>query len=287
MNEFWTYPLFKLGETTFTTGQVLSTILILVLGWLILSMFARYVGLRLTRDTKLAPDRIQAIQRGIFYLSYLLVLLTGLSLLSIPVTAFAFMSGAIAIGVGFGAQNIINNFISGWILMSEKPIRIGDFVEVDGAKGVVEIIGNRSTRIKRIDGVHMLVPNSLLLEKTVINWTLIDKKMNTFVRVGVAYGTDPERVRELLYDIAKEQPQVLEDPPCTVYFENFGDSSLEFDIYFWCETPNSRGLKLVATEMRMAISQTFADNNIAIAFPQQDIHIKSLPERLSEKTSEP
>lgn len=275
MSSFWQYPLVKLGGVSLTTGQVISTILILVLGWIILAMLSRRITARLVGTSGINTDRAQTIQRVIFYLSYLLVLLTGMSLLNIPVTAFAFMSGAIAIGVGFGAQNIINNFISGWILMSERPIRIGDFVEVDGAKGVIEKIGNRSTRIKRIDGVHLLVPNSILLEKTVINWTLIDKKVNTSVKVGVAYGSDVEHVRTLLLDVATANPEVLSTPPPTIYFDNFGNSALEFEMFFWCEAANLRELKLVATAIRFAVDAAFRQHDIVIAFPQTDIHLKS------------
>ena len=119
--------------------------------------------------------------------------MTAMSLLRIPLTAFAFISGAVAIGVGFGAQNIINNFISSWILMSERPVRIGDFVEIDNSAGVVEMIGNRSTRIRRTDGVHMLVPNSQMLERIVVSWTLIDKSIRSMVRWASPMGPRREK----------------------------------------------------------------------------------------------
>ncbi|MEE4293069.1 MAG: mechanosensitive ion channel domain-containing protein, partial [Xanthomonadales bacterium] len=178
-----------------------------------------------------------------------------------------------AIGVGFGAQNIINNLISGWILMSERPVRIGDFVEIDDHRGTVESIGNRSTRIRRIDGVHLLVPNSQMLERVVVNWTLIDRDFRTTVRVGVAYGSPVRRVEELLYQAAGAQEDVLDTPKPIVVFEDFGDNSLVFDLFFWCHAGGERELRVIRSDIRFRIEQLFAENGITIAFPQRDVHL--------------
>ena len=202
--------------------------------------------------------------------------MTAMSLLRIPLTAFAFISGAVAIGVGFGAQNIINNFISSWILMSERPVRIGDFVEIDNSAGVVEMIGNRSTRIRRTDGVHMLVPNSQMLERIVVNWTLIDKSIRSMVRVGVAYGSPARKVAELIRQAVVENPNVLEDREPVVVFEDFGDSTLVFEAYFWAELSNQREQRQIRSEVRFRIDELFRENDIVIAFPQRDVHLGSL-----------
>ena len=165
----------------------------------------------------------------------ILVVLTALGLLGIPLTTFHFATGALAIGVGFGAQNIINNFISGWILMTERPIRIGDFIEIDSWQGVVETIGNRSTRIRRTDGVHLLVPNSLLLERTVVNWTLVDLEIRTTVRVGVAYGSPVRLVAETHpCRPFSENPKVKANQPPASYSKTSATTALVFDAYFWC-----------------------------------------------------
>lgn len=131
------------------------------------------------------------------------LVITALDLLNVPLTAFAFVSGAVAIGVGFGAQNIINNFISGWILMWERPIRIKDYIELGDTAGTVEEINTRSTRIRRIDNVHLLVPNSKLLEETVVNLTLVDRLLRSVVRVGVVYGADVTRWRSCFSPLQK------------------------------------------------------------------------------------
>ena len=196
-----------------------------------------------------------------------------LGLLNVPITALAFISGAIAIGVGFGAQNIINNLISGWILMSERPVRIGDLVEIDEHRGVVEVIGNRSTRIRRIDGVHLLVPNSQMLERVVVNWTLVDKDFRTTVRVGVAYGSPVRLVEELLYRAVDEQKEVLKKPAPLVVFEDFGDSALIFDVFFWCHAGSERELRAVRSDVRFRVTGLFEEHGIVIAFPQRDLHL--------------
>jgi small-conductance mechanosensitive channel len=194
-------------------------------------------------------------------------------MLRIPITALAFISGAVAIGVGFGAQNIINNLISGWILMSEQPVRIGDFVELDSHRGIVESIGNRSTRIKRTDGVHLLVPNSQMLESVVVNWTLIDRNFRTSVRVGVAYGSPVRLVEKFLLQAANEQPDALVEPSPVVIFEDFGDNALIFEVFFWCQGGGERELRVIRSDVRFRIEQYLGANDIVIAFPQRDVHL--------------
>ncbi len=202
-----------------------------------------------------------------------LVALTILSVLGIPITAFAFATGAIAIGVGFGAQNIINNFISGWILIAERPIRINDFIEIDGNMGTVSEVGARSTLIHRTDGVHMLVPNSTLLETTVINWTLLDRNIRTSLRIGVAYGSNPMQVVELMKEAVSGVAEVLDTPPPEYVFEDFGDSALIFDVYFWSHVMGAKTLRSIRSDIRFRISEIFAANDVVIAFPQMDIHL--------------
>ncbi|MDX1498265.1 MAG: mechanosensitive ion channel [Woeseiaceae bacterium] len=255
-----------------TVGQILLVLLLLFLGYL----FSRLVGFLLERrlhSAKLRPDLIHTLKRITFITILVLVVLTALSLLGIPLTAFAFATGAIAIGVGFGAQNIINNFISGWILMAERPIRIDDTIELDGNLGTVENIGTRSTRIRRMDGVHLLVPNSHLLERTVINRTLVDLQMRTQIRVGVAYGSPVKRVAELILQAVREQPEVKSDPEPTVIFEDFGDNALIFDAYFWSDLGAERMLRRIRSSIRFRISELFEAEGIVIAFPQRDVHL--------------
>ena len=260
------------GGQSITVGQVLSVIALLLVGYLGSRLVGFILGRRLQK-TDLRPDVVHILKRIAFFTILILVFITALGLLGIPLTAFAFATGALAIGIGFGAQNIINNFISGWILMAERPIRINDFIEIDGAHGVVENIGTRSTRIRRTDGVHLLVPNSALLERTVTNWTLVDQEVRTIVRVGVEYGSPVRKVAELILQAVTEQTDVKSEPHPSVVFEDFGDNSLVFDTYFWCDVGGEHLLREIRSAIRFRISELFETNGIVIAFPQRDVHL--------------
>jgi len=269
----WNFGLFRLSEGgSITVGQIVLVIVLLSGGMLASRWIERLIARRISR-TRIHADAAQLIQRLAFYALLVIVVVTALNMLHVPLTAFAFISGAVAIGVGFGAQNIINNFISGWILMSERPVGIGDFVEIEGASGTVEKIGNRSTRIRRVDGVHMLVPNSRILENTVINWTLIDRKVRTTVSVGVAYGSPVREVERLIYQAVTEHPGVEKEPEPSVIFNDFGDNALMFDAFFWCDVGGERELRRTRSDIRFRISELFEQNEIVIAFPQRDVHL--------------
>ena len=260
------------NDQAITIGQLALVVALLVFGYLGSRFIGYLLGKRLA-NTKLRPDIVYAFKRITFFTIFILVVLTALGLLGIPLTTFHFATGALAIGVGFGAQNIINNFISGWILMTERPIRIGDFIEIDDWQGVVETIGNRSTRIRRSDGVHLLVPNSALLERTVVNWTLVDLEIRTTVRVGVAYGSPVAQVADLIMQAVMAEAQVKQEPPPSVVFEDFGDNALIFDAYFWCDVGGEKALREIRSSIRFGISAAFENNGIVIAFPQRDVHL--------------
>ena len=262
-------------DSAYTVGQFILLGLLLATGFGVSKLLENLFSRRLQRTT-LSPNAIQTLQRVLFYTLIIGVIIAGLSLLNIPIASFAFLTGAIAIGVGFGAQNILNNFISGWILMSEQPVRVGDFIEIDQHTGVVERIGNRSTRIRRVDGVHILVPNSQMLERVVVNWTLVDKQIRTTIRIGVAYGSQPQQVAETIEQAVRAQADVLDDPAPRVIFEDFGDNALIFDAIFWCNVGGERELRQVRSNIRFKISELFGERNITIAFPQRDVHIDGI-----------
>ncbi len=264
--------LLNLGGQQLTVGQLLTAPVVVIIGFLVARWCEKILTRRLAAS-QTNPDLVHFTRRAFYVLVIVLLVFTALDLLNVPLGAFAFVSGAIAIGVGFGAQNIINNFISGWILMWERPIRIGDFLEIGETKGTVEAINTRSTRIKRVDGVHLLVPNSQLLENTVVNWTLVDRRMRALVRVGVAYGSPVQTVRRLLEETVRSDPDVMENPEPLVIFEDFGDSALVFDVYFWIDASGERDLRQVRSNLRFAITEQFDSNGIVIAFPQRDVHI--------------
>jgi len=267
--------LFQMSDgTQIRVAELVLVLVALLVGYILSKLIERFMQRRLA-NSDLRPDAAYVLQRVIFYALLVIVVMTALSLLHVPLTAFAFVSGAIAIGVGFGAQNVINNFISGWILLFEKPVRIGDFIEIDTHQGVVQRIGNRSTLIHRTDGVHLLIPNSQMLERVVVNWTLLDDRIRTIVRVGVAYGSPVEKVAELIHQAVSEEEDVLDDPAVKVIFDDFGDSALIFDAYFWAEVGGERMLRQIRSSIRFRIDRLFRENGIVIAFPQRDVHMNA------------
>ena len=273
LRSFWNYTLAESPTNqSITVGEVLTVLALVVVGYYGSRFLVYMLGRRLSK-LEVQPDVIHVVKRVIFIIFLVVVALTALSLLGIPLTAFAFATGAIAIGVGFGAQNIINNFISGWILMAERPIRINDFIEIDNTRGVVEAVGTRSTRIRRTDGVHLLVPNSQLLERTVVNWTLIDREIRTTVRVGVEYGSPVKLVADLILQAVNEHETVKKKPAPSVVFEDFGDNALIFDAYFWSDVGGEKFLRDIRSDLRFRITELFEENDIVVAFPQRDVHL--------------
>ncbi len=282
LTDFFSKTLFTINEQAVSIGQVLLVPLIFIVGLLVARLLIGKLSQRLTTK-KLNADAIHLLQRVLYVLTLIILVITSLDLLNVPLTAFAFISGAVAIGVGFGAQNIINNFISGWILMWERPIKIGDFLELGETRGTVEAINTRSTRIRRVDGVHLLIPNSYLLENTVVNWTLIDRKMRTSVRIGVSYGSPVEQVAKLIKQAVDDQAIALNDPAPVVFFEDFGDSALIFETFFWINATADRDLRQIRSNIRFRIDTLFRENNIVIAFPQRDVHVDGVIQIANDK----
>ncbi|PKH88076.1 mechanosensitive ion channel family protein [Colwellia sp. Bg11-28] len=262
----------SIAEQPITIGDILLVPTFLIIGFFLTKWSVKIITHRLTTKNT-DPNIIHLLQRVFYVVAITIIVITTLDVINVPITAFAFLSGAIAIGFGFGAQNIINNFISGWILMWERPIRIGDFLEVEDAKGIVEQINTRSTRIKRVDGVHLLIPNSKLIENTVINWTLVDSLMRSTVRVGVAYGTSAKKVSELILQATTEQSRILTDPKPLVVFEDFGDNALIFEVNFWMKSNVEGGLRVMRSNIRFRLDELFEEHNIIVAFPQRDVHL--------------
>lgn len=273
LNNFLDITLLDFADTSITVGQVITVVLTVLLGSLFVIWVTRALRNHLTKRVR-SQDLVQMLSRAFLIMGFVVLTFIVLDLLQVPLTAFAFISGAVAIGVGFGAQNIINNFISGWILMWERPIKIGDFLELGEVRGTVEAINTRSTRIRRLDGVYVVVPNSHLLENEVTNWTLTNRVVRTSVIVGVAYGSNVELVTRLLEQAADEHDSVLKDPERTVVFEDFGDSALIFDLMIWMKVVSgARSLRAVRSDLRYRIDSLFREHDVVISFPQRDVHV--------------
>lgn len=274
MLDFLNNTAFKIGANQVITWlQIVYSLAFVIVSWFGSRLLAFLIVRKLLNKARISLDSKAIIQRIIFFSMVILVILSVLTYLGIPLATFAFISGAVAIGFGFGAKNIIENFLSGWILMSEKPIRIGDVIEMDEFLGVIIEIGNRSTQIRRNDGAQIVVPNSQLLESKLINWTLFDPYIRTTVRVGVAYGSDVELVKEQLSHIIQNHPLIQKEPQPIVVFEDFGDSSLVFDTFFWISVKSGTEPRLLRSEIRCSIERAFKTHGIVVAYPQRDVHV--------------
>lgn len=273
-DEIMNKPLISLKEgTSINLWQLLLALVFIVVAWLVSRFVAKFIGRKILKMMNISDDNVIIIQRLVFFVMLGIIVITVLSFLNVPLTAFAFISGAVAIGVGFGAKNVMDNFISGWILMSERPVRINDVVEMEDQLGRVIQVGNRSTMIRRIDGAHLVIPNSTLLQSNLINWTLVDPNIRNSVKVGVAYGSDVEKVRDILMQIMQDSDSVLKDPEPIVIFEDFGDSALVFEIWYWAQINTIRELRKIRSDLRFEIDKRFRENDIVIAFPQRDVHL--------------
>jgi small-conductance mechanosensitive channel len=186
----------------------------------------------------------------------------------------AFLAGALGVGIGFGLQNVISNFISGLIILAEQPIALGDRVEVSGAVGRVTEISLRSTTVITSDNICIIVPNSNLITGTLVNWSHGDPTVRTRLPVGVAYGTDIEKVRDLLLEVAAADPDILKNPAPEVLFVGYGDSSINFELAVWSTMVADKPLRF-KSRIYYAMHKTLEAHKIEIPFPQRDLHLRS------------
>ncbi len=272
--KIWNLELANVDETSVTVGKVISSVLLMFFGFFGARWFSRMLGKRMPQ-MGVDEAAVQTIESLSFYILLVTFALTALKYVSVPLTVFTFLGGAIAIGVGFGSQNVVNNFISGLILLAERPIKAGDLIKIGETYGNVTKIGARSTQIRTGENQDITVPNSTFLENEVTNLTRRDDRLRTSITVGVAYGTSPELVMELLERTATEQPGVNERPKPIVWFNDFGDNSLVFQVHFWINARTLTQMRAIETRVRLGIARSFREHDIVIAFPQRDLHIQS------------
>jgi small-conductance mechanosensitive channel len=223
-----------------------------------------------------------------YYLLLMLGLVVALAAAGFEVSQLAIVLGALSLGIGLGLQTVVNNFVSGLILMFERPIQPGDTVEVAGTVGTVREIGMRATTFTTFEGADVVVPNGMLLSEKLINWTLTSNTRRVDIPVGVAYGSDPEKVRTLLLEVAQRTERVVHQPPPAVWFTGFGASSLDFSVRVWTRLDDHPGVR---SALGLAIHDALRDAGIEIPFPQQDLHLKSVErgvfDRLQGKADPP
>ena len=271
-NHIWHFS-FSIGETQIFLHQIFLALIVFILGLVVSKLLSRRVGKKVLPRMKVQEGPASAIQTILYYILLIITAIIALQIAQVPLTVFTIFGGALALGIGFGSQNIMNNFISGLILMLERPIQVHDFVTVNDQTGKVLKIGARATHIQRYDGVTVIVPNSHLLENAVANWNLPDPRIRSMIPVGVAYGTDVQLVKKTLEQLLTDHIRVLESPDNRVLFMGFGDSSLDFEVHFWISPRSTFDRRQIESDLRFKIDALFREHNITIPFPQRDVHI--------------
>ena len=272
----WQYELGVAGDSPITVGKIVLALGLIIFGLIGARLFSRGLERRVLPGFGLDRGASHAFAELAFYALLVVVFLISLQVVSIPLTVFAVAGGALAIGVGLGSQNILNNFISGIVLLAERPIKIGDLVQVDDTYGNVERIGLRSTRIRTGENIHVIVPNSTFLETNVVNWTHNDPEVRIMVGVGVAYGSPTREVEARIRAALADNGKILARPEPIVLFREFGDNALHFEMHFWVRIRAQMERLRIESDVRFAIDEQFAEAGIVIAFPQRDVHLDTL-----------
>jgi potassium efflux system protein len=271
------------GETS--TNQITLATVLTVVVLAALTLFAArrlpaLVEIALRSRTSTSPGARYAVSTLLNYTIIGTGIVAGLSALGLQWAQLQWLVAALGVGIGFGLQEIVANFISGLIILFERPIRVGDIVTVGDNDGVVTRIRIRATTIKDFDGKELLVPNKEFITQRLLNWSLSDAMIRLVIKVGVVYGSDVEKAMQILSEIANEHPKVVDDPESTVVFTQFGDNSLNLALRCFIASVDDR--MPVITDLHREINNRFNDAGLVIAFPQRDVHLDSAqPIRIS------
>ncbi len=276
LDQVFSRPILHLGSLPVTLAFLVKMTLFLTLLGIVAGLARGVLQNRLLTHASLDSGQRYAYSRIGSYVIYLIGLVIGLQTAGVNLNSLLVVGGAVGIGVGLGLQTLTNNFVSGLALLFERPIKIGDRVEVGGVLGDVVRMASRSTWVRTNENVVIIVPNSEFITSRVTNWTANDRSVRFSMPIGVGYGSSPSQVREILMGTAQSHPDVLQNPSPDVLFVGFGDSSLNFELRVWTvrqvQTPKS-----LMSDLYFAVFENFGKAGIEIPFPQRDVHVKSIP----------
>ncbi|MEL6297415.1 MAG: DUF3772 domain-containing protein [Pseudomonadota bacterium] len=266
---------FEVGGVRVVPSSIVFAVLLFIGLIFLTRLVQRWLSKTLLTAKRMDPGLANSIHTGIGYAGMAIAVLVGLSYAGLDITNLAIVAGALSVGIGFGLQSIVNNFVSGLILLVERPVKVGDWIVVNGAEGFVRRISVRATEIETFNRASLILPNSELITGTVQNWTHRNALGRVDVSVGVGYDSDPQKVMDLLLKIADESEMIIRFPAPFVSFDNLGNSALEFTLRaFVSDVTTSLSTR---TKLRHAIVEAFREEGIEIPFPQQDIHIRDVP----------
>ena len=274
INKYLSRSLFTFGDTPVTIWMLLYFLLLLVFLFFGTAILKRWFVYKLLGRTSLDIGVQHAIGTIFRYVLMVLGFMLILQFLGVDLSGFTIIASALGVGVGFGLQNITNNFVSGIIILFERPIKIGDRIEVGEVTGDVIKISMRSTTILTNDNISIIVPNSDFISTTVVNWSHTDRNVRFNFPVGVSYKSDPETVKNILLEVAEKNEGVLKDPPPDVLLNDYGDSSINFTLRVWTSTYITKPI-LLKSQLYYSAFEMFKERGIEIPFPQRDIHVKN------------
>lgn len=274
----------KIERVEITPYRAIKIVLFISVFLMLSATLTRTMDRQLEKIHSLNSSNRELFIKALQILSAFIIFMVTLNILHVDLTAFAVVGGAVGIGVGFGLQKIASNFMSGIILLMEKTIRMGDVIELpDGVWGTVRRIGGRYTLVESFESTELLVPNEDFITNRVTNWTYTNTRARVTIQVGVGYGSDLEVAKQCILEAAQENERCAVYPEPVVYLIEFGDSSVNFVLYFWIDDVR-QGRYWVKSEVMFAIWRKFKEHDIEIPFPQRDIHVRSgLPRHLFEE----
>lgn len=273
-NDLLNLKLLMLGETKLTLGLFISLVVAIFLLFFIAELARKFLANKVLTRYKLEVGVRQSIATIFKYVLIILGLVTILQNSNVDLSALGILAGAIGVGIGFGLQNITNNFISGLIILFERPIKVGDRIEVDDVYGDVVKISARSTMVLTNDNISIIVPNSQFIDNAVINWSHNDRNIRFNIPVGVSYREDPAKIKRILLEVVKANEGVLKFPEPDVLFEQYNDSSIDFNLRVWTSQYINKP-KVLKSQLYYEIFKRFGEEKVEIPFPQRDLHIRS------------
>jgi small-conductance mechanosensitive channel len=275
VRRFLQWPLFTIGKVPLTPLFVIKCTVFLIGLSFFSRLFRGFLAKKILAHTSIDPGRQYAFVRGTGYVIFVLGLIIGLDTTGLNLRSLLVVGGALGVGIGFGLQNIVANFVAGIVILWEGPIKLGDFIDVGNTQGEVIRIGARGTWVRTFDNEVIIVPNSEFINSRVANWTANDRTVRFTIPVGVSYDSDLEMVRDVLLDIAKRNEQVLVDPEPGVLVSGFGDNSVNFSLRVSTATMANR-TSYLKTDLFMEIFRVFREKKIEMPFPQRDVRVRSI-----------
>jgi small-conductance mechanosensitive channel len=274
--------LVTINQTPVTPASLIIFVLVVLASVFVTRLFTRLIFERILKRFHIKDGIRYTLRRLTEYTFIFVGVIVAFQFIGIDLSGLAVIFGLLSVGIGFGLQNVTANFVAGLVLLFERPIRIGDRVTVGDVEGDVEEISIRATKIRTLNNITIIVPNSEFTASKIINWSYGDPRIRLDIDVGVSYGSDLELVLKSLKDVALENPQVLKDPEPDVLLRGFGDSSWNMRLRLWIDNPQRH--HIIRSDINCAVVQKFRETGIEIPFPQRDLHVRSpLPVPISEQ----